>query len=586
MTLLLLALASAHSLPDEVERAAIDALEAELARAFAELELPDAPPIYHLRYNVTLLANESIEVDRGGIVSDESSRTHQLGVEVRVGTPDFDNANFGGWESGFTSTSLALDLDVTAVRRAAWRATDAAYKAAVEQYARKRAQVHRGDDHPGDYTLTGPVRQDFGRAALPDPEAQRGVAWALATALADASDLYLAEAHVGAEAGSTWVLDSEGARVRHPTSETAVRLIAVRWTDDGRRLVDQRLWIARDIHGLPEPDVMIEALRRRTDALAAFASGEAFEGEYVGPVLFEAEAAAELMRHLLLPQIEGTPPADGFDSWFGRLGGQRGGARLGRRVLPAGWTVVDDPRGLPEHPGYARADAEGTPTRAVRAVVDGVVRDLLMTRTPRTGAGGSTGHGRVNLRDRAEARACLTEVQPQRALSDARLHRRAVRLANSFGLDHYLRVERIEDPHARRRGRELRDDPERDVAVPPPVGVYRVSSNGDAAPIHGVRFAQVSRWLLRDVVAAGKPAPYDYFSAAPASLRWASPLFGRPCRITTPSLLVAEVELAPRAPTPEESPLPERPSTSVSSTPAPATISSPEAGLEFPGGTP
>ena len=78
----------------------------------------------------------------------------------------------------------------------------------------------------------------------------------------------------------------------------------------------------------------------------------------------------------------GTPGEETGDDW-----GREDGvvlARVGRRVLPRGFQVVDDPSSsLGEAAGAYRFDDEGVPGQRVELVEEGVVQTLLMSRTPR-----------------------------------------------------------------------------------------------------------------------------------------------------------------------------------------------------------
>src|SRR5690606_4826915 len=207
----------------------------------------------------------------------------------------------------------------------------------------------------------------------------------------------------------------------------------------------ERLFMARDPADLGDPAALAAEVARMRQALGALRDAPALEDEYVGPVVFEDEAAVDLFRYLLLPQLEGTPPEVPFESWFGDLGSLRGATRSGRRVLPPGWTVVDDPTADPGHPGAFTHDVEGTPARAVRCVDDGIVRELLMSRVPRHDQRESNGHARAALGSRAEGRASLTTVEPPQRVSSARLRRAALKAAKAYGRDWYLAVRSLQE---------------------------------------------------------------------------------------------------------------------------------------------
>ena len=110
-----------------------DALRDELRRDLSQLSLPDAPPVYHLRYQLVRMDQVDVVASLGSLVRESDDPFNALGIEIRVGTPEYDNTGFGGWQNGFESVGLAQQLDPWGVRLDAWRATDRAYKDAVEQ---------------------------------------------------------------------------------------------------------------------------------------------------------------------------------------------------------------------------------------------------------------------------------------------------------------------------------------------------------------------------------------------------------------------------------------------------------------------
>src|SRR5690606_20934787 len=102
----------------------IEPLVAEMERSLAELSLPDAPPIYHLRYRLVELDQVDAEASLGSLVRKGNDPMRLAFVEMRVGEPTFDNTGFGGWQNGFRSAALPLTADPHAATVALWRATD------------------------------------------------------------------------------------------------------------------------------------------------------------------------------------------------------------------------------------------------------------------------------------------------------------------------------------------------------------------------------------------------------------------------------------------------------------------------------
>jgi hypothetical protein len=539
---LLTALAWAAPADDE---ALTRAVQDEISRAMVELSLPDSPPIYHLRAKLALMEQRGALASFGGLVYENRAPHVALGVEVRVGTPAFDNTGFGGWQDGFRIRGLPHEPTERAIRLDTWRVLDRAYKDAVEQYSRKEAQAVLPPDYPGDYTLTGAVTHDGGKATLTGSDGLVSLAQQLSSVFREVSGLERGEVHLGQEAGMVRIFDTEGSDVRMPMTETTLRAVAHLRTDDGMRLTDQRLWTVRTPEDLPAVEVMEAEVRELARGLTELADAETFRDEYVGPVVFEGEAAADLFRWMLLPQLEGTPPEIPFDTIVGDISSGSGGARLSRRVLPSGWTVDDDPSAFPDHPGFLTHDWEGTPVSAVQLVEDGIVRDLLMSRVPRKGMDGTNGHGRGGLSQRAVGKSTFTTVTPPKALSARALRKRALKLAASYGHDHVMEVRRIQDPATRLLGDPSAWMSEDTRGVAPPVAVYRVYADGREERLRGARFVSVERWALRDIVAAGRPVVRDYLSALDGDDSGMGPTGGKPCRMVAPSVIVGELELVP-----------------------------------------
>lgn len=539
------------------EPAVVAALQEELARSQAELRLPDSPSIYHLRYKLWLADKIDLIATRGALLLDDRRPFRGLGVEVRVGDPTFDNTGFGGWEDGMGYAALPADLDPLVARRVAWRTTDEAFKDAVEQYSRKTAQVSLPPDHPGDYTLTGPVTSDDGAATVADRDAL--VRLALDLSQAGVPGVELSEVHLWHAGGSMWVLDSEGTAVRTPLEETFIRAIGRVRLPDGVTVTGDRLWVARGPGELPSAAELTAGVRAMTEELAALAAAPALEDEYVGPVVFADSAAGDLFRYLLLPQLEGTPPEQPFETWLGDLGAEGGSVRLGRRALPPGWTVDDDPQRSVRHPGAWLHDAEGTLAQPVRLVDDGIVRGLVMSRTPRKGVGGSNGHARSDLFHRAVGKTTLTQIKARRPLSEPRLMKEALKLAAAYGRDWVVVVRRFEEPAVSTWDAPWSDQ---EGALPRPVAMFRRYADGHEEPLRSGAFSAVERWALRDIAAAGPTVVRDWLGAYDGDDRSLDPTSGTAMQILAPEVLVGEMELIPVSGDPSDArvvPLPEVP---------------------------
>jgi TldD protein len=532
----------AAPLGDPSDTAVETALEEQIRLNMARLRLENAPPIYHVRYHTMELSRLSLVASLGSLVQEDASPFNRLAVEVRLGEPGFDNTGFVGWQNGFSQTSLPLVTTDYNLSLAAWRLTDRAYKQAVEQYSRKRAQFSPPESYPGDYVLTGATVATMEAFETLDTAGWSERVVELSAHLESETGVEAGQVHLGYEQGRHRVVDSEGTVVYRPLAELSLRALAHVMASDGLIISDHRTWTTGAGVPLPEQDLMVQQVGEMMAELELARSAEPLSGEYVGPVLFEDEAAVDLFRYILAPQLEGTPPEVPFDSWFGELGASNDSVRLDRRVLPAGWTAVDDPR-EEKGAGYFEYDLEGTPSRRVQLVADGIVRAAVMSRIPRKGTEGTTGHARGYPGDRAVARVSQMTVSPPSIQSSKKLRKSAIKAAAAYGRDWVYVVRRLQEPaviSAASNDLSMMSD---GLSLPPPVMVYRLDAKGNETPVRGARFANISRWILRDVLAAGEQNQASYFASFSSDGYYGSPLEGLPTRIAAPSVLIGELEL-------------------------------------------
>jgi hypothetical protein len=269
------------------------------------------------------------------------------------------------------------------------------------------------------------------------------------------------------------------------------------------------------------------------------------EEDYLGPVIFDGPASYELFSQLLAAEISGTPPIEQESSGpLGSVG--RPTARIGRRLLPDGWSVVDDPThgGL----GSYAFDHEGTAPRRVELVKGGVLRDLLMSRIPRKDLQGSTGHGRALGSDRRSAVPAAVTVSPKRLVSATALRRAGLRLAAQTGRDYVLVLHRLMPP-ALSESLDVGVSGEGPLpGLTAPYEAYRLYADGREEPVRGLGFSGVDRRALRDIaLASAGDGPVDGLDGSPGAARFQiGPTGGFPVTWDVPTVLITEMELSGR----------------------------------------
>lgn len=541
LTLVLQALAAAPPAPSPpVEQA----LGVELTRAMEGLRLPDAAPPYLIQYDLLDGDVATVFAEFGALVDEDVAPYRSLRTEVRVGSYTLDSSGFSsfGTSNGIVGRRLPVEDDLVALRREIWLATDQSYKGAVENLARKQAAL-RGltDPRPPDYTTAPPAVAPFeATGTIPAPEADRlrGLVVTLSGALAGTPGVEVGQAIARDWQGRRLVLTSEGTRVWRATGYTVVRVEATTRMADGTEQRDSRSWIVRRPADLPPEAEMLEEVRAMGAWMARLPTASR-EGDYLGPVLFEGWAAQEVFSQLLVPELLGTP-AELSD------GPPRNGARarLGRRLLPEGWSVVDDAT-EPGPLGAYLSDHEAVAPRRVELVEDGVLQDLLMSRIPNEERTQSTGHGRSLGNDRRAAMPAVLTVTPPRVVGDARLRKKALRLAAQTGRDYVLVVRRLEPPVLTGDFDVVFTGEGPLPGLTEPYEAYRLYADGREEPVRGLQFSGVDRRALKDIALAGNGVGLvDTLDGPPGVGRYnIGPTGGVPVSWDVPAILVRELEL-------------------------------------------
>jgi TldD protein len=515
----------------------------ELRRGLSELSLPDAPPIYFARTQLYRGQSVYAQSQFGSLKYSRVEPYNRLSVELRLGSPEFDNTR-GYRQRGFASRTLPLVPTSRTLRLGSWLGTDEAYLEAVEAYAKRAARADREDSAPPSYTLTDPVELILPAPDVVLPESLEFVSQQLTAPFIGSPTFQFAEAYASAGSGDFWIHDSAGTIVRRPASRFSIRVIAGLHAEDGMLIADQRHWLERHPAAMPSPEEMSLEVVAMRDQLIRIAEAPILNDDYIGPVIFEDDAAADLIRFLLLPMLEGTPTEDpNREMDRARRGQVEVQPKTGRRVLPEGWAVHDDPQSREDRPGYVRVDDEGTPTQPVDLVEDGIVRTLYMSRTPRADLDATNGHARGRMGSIAHGRAFQVQVRAPKQVSTHRLLKQGLRQARSYGLDYVLIVRRLQDPSARKLHYEAR--------IPMPLAVIKHYADGREELYRGASFVDISPFLLRDIRAAGPQQELSYLASwSPGSNR-VSTSAGLDTWISTPTVLIGEMELTPYPGDPE-----------------------------------
>jgi hypothetical protein len=370
-----------------VLKAMRDELQRSMTLQFNSLDKP-----YYIEYLVEDGHRIQISATLDGIVSVEKNDFRIPRVRVRIGSPQFDNTNYVGSRnsySGRSGASFPLDDDYATLRRAFWLTTDQAYKSALEAISRKHAalkNVSITEELP-DFS---PARQ--AKMVLdwktPKLDAQPWIPRikALSSVFLGFPELRGSAVEFMEVDGARRMVTSEGGELRLPEQETELRMQTTAQSKDGMTVRDAVVYECLGFGGLPSDAELKRAAEELSTNVTALAVAPRAE-DYTGPVLFEGPAAAQLLAELLghnlaLSRKPVTEPGSGGG---GSAASELEG-RMGSRVLPESFKVVDDPT-LKTWKGHALfgtmlVDEDGIEPKPLTLVEKGVLKNYLLTRQP------------------------------------------------------------------------------------------------------------------------------------------------------------------------------------------------------------
>ncbi len=551
--------AAEEKLPDSdvLMRALVDELGRTMTLQMEDLERP-----YFVQFDVEDSISYQIAAEYGALTGSQRDRARRLHCQVRVGALELDNTNFAEGGSGFFfgggrygaggPSLLPLDDDYLALRQAIWRAADGDYKDAVETLTKKRAYLKNKNiaDRANDFSPTAvlehlgpPAVLSFDRAPWEKNLQLLSAHFKKYAQIQDSSVRLL----VGA--GNSYVVNSEGTRVRVPDTKVLLTVTAEVQAQDGMRLSGSRNYAGASTTDFPPMEQMQKDVDELVAELTAAMAAPVLE-RYSGPVLFDDTSAAQLFQALLADGVAGRPDPVG-ERRRGPWEKESLENKLGTQILPKSFQVWDDPKVdrfdgkvLLGHYAY---DDEGVPAERVDVVKEGKLEKMCLSRSPLKKLSGSTGHGRrpPGGGDLKASVGCLF-VKDHNGVAPDKLKAALIEAAQAAGLEFGVRIKSLSPtgldvgrPQAMMRMLMSSAGRGEGAAISDPVVAYKVSvKDGHEEPFRGCEFGPIRVAELKRIAVAGDtPRVYNYIVFG---MGGASP----PASIIAPPVLFEELELS------------------------------------------
>jgi TldD protein len=538
---------------DQQLRAMSDELQRSKSLKLNELESP-----YFIQYVSSDAEQLSVSGTLGGLTHSSKIRLRRPSLTVRVGSYAFDNTN-----SIFSATPrfglLPLDNDYLAIRTSFWRTTDGVYKSAAGQITAKRNALREMSD-PDKTPDLAPARavqiiEPVSSVEL-DERSWDAVMREVSARFTAHPEVLTSGAQMQGIASTYRLVNSEGTVLRTPQRLNEIQIRASAKAPDGQRVWSSQFFTVENLKQFPDEtklNKVADEIATQTEVLAKAPLAE----DYTGPVIFEQEAAAQMMAQVLTDAVTLhrkplAPP--GANSRVPQVLDSVWASRLGSKVMPDWITVFDDPteeeyQGVPLAGRY-RVDDEGVPAQRVSLVEKGTLKGFLLSRLPVRTFNASNGHGRLpGAFGSEEAEIGNLFIEVSQPVAERELKAKLLERVQAAGLKYGLIIRRLDFPSTatlnelQSMARQLENSGSART-LDQPLLAYRVYPDGREELVRGLRFREFSAKDLRDLEAASnRPYVLNYVNNG-SSLNLADMRI----EITTssvvcPSLLFDSVEL-------------------------------------------
>ena len=546
------------------------AMHDELERSMQKLQLENLQKPYFIAYRIVESEICAISASFGALVinhctpSTEDRHGRQLGVEVRVGDYARDNTNFYAFRmqaSGvvrmISGAQIPMDDNYDEIRRELWLATDSAYKEALDVYAKKKAALENR-------TRTGDAPDFSKETAVKDTQDAPRLKWNPEQIGNDVKALSAMFRSMPTIADSEVKFDGSNSLVRYENSEgttftrreslATYQASANTQAVDGMPLSDFEVVHSRTATGIPtreEMAIRVKSLAARLERLRTAPTVD----RYTGPVLFEGQAAGELVAQALGNGIYGLPRLVVDDARFESVFASDRGSfadKVGGKVLPEAFSLIDDATlrtfaGKPLLGGY-NVDEDGVKSRANVLVEKGIMKQLLRSRALIPNTTAST----ASRRSGTGASPSNLILRTDKPVSAEQIKAELINLVKARGKEYGIIVRRVANASlasALNRGRMMiiTSSGADAVDIEPIIEAYKIFPDGREELVRNLKVTGLTLASFKDITAA---TDANVVYSAPFRAKRMAPFRGMPfvmgqllVSVVTPSLLFDDMTL-------------------------------------------
>lgn len=511
------------------------AMQDEMQRTIAMLKTENMAKPYFAAYKVTDISAYNFSAVMGSLTRSRATDSVSIKVLLRVGNQKEDNSFFSTYLIS-SAEGQTPGKGYDSLRAGLWGASDEAYKTALAQLAKKQAykkSKNITEEFP-DFSKaeTTEYIEEISRKTI-DKNYWEDVA-RLTSEQGKIEELEEFNTNIAISLRPTYFLSSEGAKYLKDRYSIIILFQARGKTKNGFEIEETKQLSYMDFKDVPSKEKLVSEAASFAKDTATFTKAEKSE-PFIGPVLLEDYAAAVLFNDAFRNNIIRTKKVLSATSDTDYSMGEFA-QKAGLKIMPADFDVIDDPT-LKTFKGTKLAgtymiDDEGVKAGKLQLVKNGKLTAMPTTRSLIKDQKASNGHAVINGDFSLFSQAGVGNLFffPHETIPAKELKAKLMEYCSQEGLDYcYI----------------IRDNPARDV-----FSAYKVDSKtGAETPVYGISGQNFKTRTLRDINYSGDNLEvYNFGSAREDSYS-----------ITSPSVILSELEFIPTQKPPVSQPLVSKP---------------------------
>lgn len=399
----------------------MNSIKKEIDRNKAELRIGQMAAPYFIDYRLNSFNTLNIKAVLGSLVYCRETPYCNGLATVQAGDYQQNNENaIMSFDQMYNRdnypSSMVFGTDDQAIRTHIWRSLDSKYKKAAELLGNKQSaiaqmEIPEEDKNIPDFEQLPPAQHIYPITPLKYDRKK------IEKYIADASKVFedykeLIESNVRFYSGTADVryCNSEGTVCHYPNNLIALFIFTKAQSADGQEITRTRCLPYDSFEAMPGTEALQALCREEGELMRKKLTAPMVKDTYVGPVLFEGEAVADIIDKLMIDQNAGLlakrkPITQAeLNRYYNHplLAGNELEALQNKKVISRDLTLTSL-SGTPEYNGqplfgYYPVDAQGVaPDKELVLIQDGVLKNMLTTRTPTKVFRKSNGHARTSI---------------------------------------------------------------------------------------------------------------------------------------------------------------------------------------------